>query len=36
MDQTMNLAHGGWRPEEIDLLWKEIRAASKLPLQVRE
>lgn len=36
MDQTMNLAHGGWRPEEIDLLWKEIRAASETGAPLRD
>lgn len=29
MTETMHLARNGWRPEEIELLWQEIRAAGE-------
>ena len=35
MEQTMHLARGGWRQEEIDLLWREIRAAAETGAPLR-
>ena len=29
MTETMHLARSGWQPEEIDMLWQEIRAAGE-------
>lgn len=35
MEQTMHLARNGWRQEETDLLWKEIRAAAETGAPLR-
>lgn len=35
MEQTMHLARSGWRQEETDLLWKEIRAAAETGAPLR-
>jgi len=36
MTETMHLARSGWRPEEIDLLWQEIRAAGESGAPLRD
>lgn len=35
MEQTMHLARNGWRQEETDLLWKEIRSAAETGAPLR-
>lgn len=35
MEQTMHLARSGWRQEETDLLWKEIRSAAETGAPLR-
>lgn len=35
MEQTINLARNGWRPEETDMLWREIRAAAETGAPLR-
>ena len=35
MEQTMHLARNGWRPEETDMLWQEIRAAAETGAPLR-
>jgi len=35
MEQTMHLARSGWRQEETDLLWREIRAAAETGAPLR-
>ena len=35
MEQTMHLARSGWRPEETDMLWREIRAAAEAGTPLR-
>lgn len=35
MEQTVHLGRGGWKQEEIDLLWKEIRAAAETGAPLR-
>ena len=36
METAMRLAHNGWRPEETELLWKEIRAAAETGAPLRD
>ena len=35
MEQTTRAARNGWRPEETEMLWKEIRAASETGASLR-
>lgn len=35
MEQTMHLARSGWRPEETDMLWREIQAAAETGAPLR-
>ena len=35
MENTMQLSRAGWRPEETDLLWREIRAAAETGTPLR-
>lgn len=36
MDETMHLARGGWQPEEIAMLWQEIRDAADSGVPLRD
>ena len=35
MEQTTHLTRGGWRPEETEMLWQEIRAAAETGAPLR-